>query len=119
MPKSGICVTDAPLDCQKAIQEGELRFWAVNGYASGETPGIDQYGSDAILVREYGSRTIPNTSDFGNRRYNDWAWAYAKAYNSCLRRHLLETKTANNSRQKDAGGWQVPNPRQGPGASAL
>jgi hypothetical protein len=76
-------------DCEAAVARGDLRFYAVNGFASGMVLGTDQYGVDRDLIEAYGVRTLDQTSDYSsNGQLNQRANEYARAYNTALVRHL-------------------------------
>jgi hypothetical protein len=76
------------LDCEAAINRGDLRFLAVNGVASGMVVGTEQHGKDRALIQRHGVRMIEGTSDHENVRLSMRASAYAQAYNGALLRYL-------------------------------
>jgi hypothetical protein len=86
---SRIVSGDPKQDCEAAMAHGDLRFYAVNGFASGMVLGTDQHGADRDLIQSHGVRTIPGTSDYSsNWRFNQRASDYARIYNGTLLRHL-------------------------------
>ena len=85
---SWIKTADPQHDCEAAITRGDLRFYAVNGFASGMVLGVDMAGADGALVRAHGYRTIAGTSDCSNIPLSELADKYAATYNKILLRYL-------------------------------
>ena len=91
---SWIKTADPKRDYEAAIALGDLRFYAVNGFASNMVVGVDYAGADAALIRTHGFRTIAGTSDCSNIPLSKVANKYAATYNKILLRHL-RVKTRN------------------------
>lgn len=79
---------NAEADLKRAIAKGDLRFIAVNGVAAGVVPGTREDGLDRPFIEALGKRSIQGTSDTGDIRLNELAWAYARAYNRELLYYL-------------------------------
>jgi hypothetical protein len=85
---SWLNTADPKQDCAVSVARGDLRFYAVNGIASGMVLGTAQHGADRDLIQAHGVRTIVGTSDTSTSRLNRQASEYTRTYNANLLRYL-------------------------------